>query len=120
MSSLVIWIEKNEAKIFQLNPNQILKTKIRNNGNHPRAESNVDEERFFADLSKKLKTLGSDEWYIIGPGVAKDHFMHYLEKHSPALTDYIRGIEKKDVMTDNQIVQEGARFFRKAHVFNTL
>ncbi|HWU44131.1 MAG TPA: hypothetical protein VN132_11855 [Bdellovibrio sp.] len=118
MSSLVIWIEKQESKIFQLNPEGVSKTKVTYEGPHHGQDPKLDEEKFYSELAHKLQTMNSNEWFIMGPGLAKDHFIHYLAKHHSHMTDNIRGSAKKDIMTDNQIIQEGALFFRHAHVFS--
>ena len=117
MSSLIIWLEKYDAKIFELSPNGIDKCKISHKGPWHENSSKVDEVRFYEQLIQALQKYPSSEWYVMGPGLAKDHFKHYLEKHYPLLDGRVKGCAKKDILTDEQIIQEGARFFRHEHLF---
>lgn len=79
-----------------------------------------DEEKFYHQVCEHLEGMESQRWYIVGPGVAREHFLSHMERHHPHLKKQVVGSDKLEEMTDNQIVQEGAKFFRHIDLFESV
>ena len=125
MSSLIIWINTNEAKLFHLLPSGVVRKTLKANGfkhakeslgkNHPVHQT--DEENFFRDLCHHLKQLPSQEWFILGGGQGKKHFLNHLEREQPEFKKFIAGVAATDHTEESQIIQEGMKFFKKSHLY---
>ena len=75
-----------------------------------------DSPRFFDSVAKHLKTF-NDRVLLVGPGVAKNHFITYLETHHQKdLALRIVGTETIDHPTDAEIVAYARRFFPQGSV----
>lgn len=125
MSSLIIWIDTKEAHLIQLGvegrKSETLKFSsvrhpVESQGkNHP--VNQTDEEHFYHQVCEYLKNTITKEWFITGPGMARDHFIKHIEKHHPQLKSKILGSEKSDRLTDAELLETGLAFFRKAHLY---
>lgn len=128
MSALIVWLDKEQAKLFQLNADGVQKSNLHYHGhkhpvetlgkNHPIEQS--DEEKFYHQLCGYLENMESSRWYIVGPGLAREHFLGHIDRHHPNLKNKIVGSDKMEALTDNQIIQEGAKFFKHENVFEAL
>ncbi|MGZ3775758.1 MAG: hypothetical protein ACXVCY_14450 [Pseudobdellovibrionaceae bacterium] len=118
MSALILWLDKEQAKLFQLDVDGVAKSNLHFHG-HKHGE-HTDEEKFYHQLCQHLNGVESDKWLIVGPGVGREHFLHHLERHHPNLKSKIVGSEKMEVLTDNQIVAEGKKFFHHLNLFESV
>lgn len=127
MSSLIIWLNTNEAKLFHLLPTGAIQKTVKTHGfthhkeslgrNHPLHQTS--EESFFRDLCKNLEQIKAQEWYILGGGQGKKHFLNYIERNEPELKKFITGVAATDLTDEAQIIAEGMKFFKKSHVFSS-
>lgn len=122
MAHLVVWLDSNNAHIFDLTEAGIveahLKRKEINHHTFNKKDHHGDPsiEHFYKDVAIKL--VNADEVLILGPGLAKNHFRTYLETHSKEIAKKIAGLEETDHPTENQIVALGRKFFKTYNLFN--
>jgi stalled ribosome rescue protein Dom34 len=116
MTQFVVWMDSEKAHLFNLKTSEIEKSHLGVHGadHHTRNKKDLLEaahmEHFYRDLAAKLKD--ADQILILGPGLSKNHFKTYLEKHHTAgLASKIVGMESSDHPTDNQIIAFAKKFF---------
>jgi stalled ribosome rescue protein Dom34 len=116
MSAYVVWMDSAHAKIFHVKEGAVTVSKaLRHEHDHHTADKNdskhKDSPRFFQDVADHLKVT-SDSVLLVGPGVAKNHFVTYLEgHHQKELAHRIVGTEAMDHPTDAQIVAYARKYF---------
>ena len=121
MSLLAIWVDGNQAKLFQFIGEKMehktletLQSHHSDHHTHPsdKSDKNQQDRKFYNEIANHLKTAA--QILILGPGVAKHHFQTHLTEHFPALAKQIVGCETVDHPTDNQIVSLAKSFFKTA------
>jgi stalled ribosome rescue protein Dom34 len=116
MKATVVWVDKEQAKLFHLTEEKMERESIRAPG-HPnhhthgkdQLKDSQQDRRLFSEVANKIK--GSTSILILGPGVAKHHFRNYLAEHQPALSRKVVGCETVDHPTDAQIAALARKFF---------
>lgn len=58
-------------------------------------------KRYFENLAEALKE--AEQLVIFGPADTNSKFNNYLKDHKKSLADKVKGVEKADSMTDNQV-----------------
>lgn len=119
MHHTIIWIDSKVAKVFELVGEDVVHHHVHHReepGQHinphtPRAGHY--EERFFHDVAGRLSAEGG--LLVLGPGVAKDQFVHHLGSHHAAIARAIVGVETADHPSDAQIVAFGRKYFSRPH-----
>ncbi len=116
MSAYVIWIDMDLAKIYHLSMprsdsptlmhrHEIMHHTSRDPANH----KNCD--KFFAEIAAAIRE--GSEVLVTGPGLAKEHFKAYLERHDPeGLARKIVGLRTLDRLSDNRLLEQSREFFR--------
>lgn len=128
MSSMVILINTNEANLYHLNPDGVVKDEIKYAGPKHPAETNAanhpihqtDEERFYHQVCETLEKTKADEWLVFGAGPGIDHFFNHLEKHHKGLKKNVVGQFKIPHLTENQLLARARNYFRKIHAYQSL
>ena len=121
MSAAVIWLDHDEAKIYRLKPGQVETEHLKNkqhlhHSGHDQDKARRDSNKFFHEVAKNLD--GMSEILVMGPGQAKQEFVHHLEKHNHAnLAQKIVGIESTDRLSENRILERARVFFKTYNVF---
>lgn len=121
MSSYVVWIDQEHAKIFKFLPggkteNQSVKRHTHEHHTAPDQNHQKGHDAFYHDVAGHLK--GAQEVLLVGPGLGKDHFKTHLEKHHHAeLLKSVIGTVSMDHPTDPQIVAEARKVFRAKDLF---
>lgn len=116
MSAYVVWMDSEHAKVFRVKGGDILIVKVlRHDRDHHTANKNdskqKDSPRFFQDVADHLKST-NDRVLLVGPGVSKNHFVTYLDRHhQKALAQRIVGTETMDHPTDAQVVAYARQYF---------
>ncbi|MES1178199.1 MAG: hypothetical protein ABUL62_27995 [Myxococcales bacterium] len=111
---VAIWIDHQEAKIYQIEaesfemskvvaPHQHVTRKQSEQGTH------TDGRGFFHDVAVALK--GTAALLIVGPASAKLDFIRHLQHHDHALEATICGVETLDHPTDAQLVAYVRHYF---------
>jgi hypothetical protein len=121
MSSYVVWIDTEHAKVFKMSAEGNTHHDVKNHehshhGFNPR-DQHPDHQKFYHSVAEKLK--GAGEILIVGPGLGKDHFKNHLEKHHASdLAKKVLSVESMDHPSDPQILAHARKFFKHAHLFN--
>ena len=116
MSAYVVWMDSASAKIFHINGDDVsVKKSLRHEPDHHTHNKSdakqKDSHRFFDDVATQLATF-KDAVLLVGPGVAKSHFVTHLEgHHQKELALRIVGTESMDHPTDAQIVAFARKYF---------
>lgn len=118
MHPTIVWIDSKVAKVFELTGEDVRhhvhhreEPEQHINPHTPRAEHY--EERFFHDVAGRLS--GRDAILVLGPGVAKDQFVHHLQRHHVELARAVVGVEASDHPSDAQIVAHARKHFKTPH-----
>jgi stalled ribosome rescue protein Dom34 len=122
MSYVAIWTDKNHAKIFEFvatgtkGHEYKQKTHERHSHSHDDQHSEQEEKKFFKELSTQLQ--GATEILILGPGVAKSQFSHFLEEHSAHdLFPKVVGVEALEEVRDTAVIEFAKKYFTVHHEF---
>lgn len=109
MKHVVVWIDLNKARIFELGSDRTSEKVLtrRELRHHTGAQKEKDNHKnahaFFKQVAKHLKE--ADEVLLIGPAGAKTHFQDYLKGKVVA-------VQTVDHPTPSEIVALGKNFFR--------
>lgn len=68
-------------------------------------------KRYFENLADTLKD--AEQLVIFGPADTNVKFNSYLKEHKKELADRVKGVEKADSMTDNQVKALVRDFFQE-------
>lgn len=116
MSKIVVWMDTEHAKLFHIGGEKIAPTivsrhEVRHHSAHE-PEMKQHHEKLYKELTEHLKDAG--EILLLGPGVAKNQFQHFLKERAHAhLADKVVGVENADHPSDSQILDYAKRFFKK-------
>ena len=112
----VVWIDRNEARIFHLERDlglretvRAMKVRAQHKDGHIRAEDNPP---FFADIAELLRD--TKEVLLAGPGPEKVAFHAWLQRHQPQLAGRVLEVMAMDHDSNGEIVDAARRFFLRA------
>ncbi len=124
MSNYVVWLDSQDAHLFNLKNTGIEKSHIHksemNNHRTPLKDMHKDKnaDPYYHHLAEKLKD--AEQILLMGPGLAKNHFKSYLDSHAThTLAPKIIGVETVEKMTENQVMAEARKFFKHYDLFHT-
>ncbi len=118
MKLSLIWIDRENAKIFHFSDGSMERKRLHNGhqDHHTHRRDKLDlsheEPSLFFEASAELAV--SDRVVIIGPGMAKHHFQSFLAEQRPLLFKKVVGIETVDHPTDGKIASLAKHYFEKA------
>jgi stalled ribosome rescue protein Dom34 len=118
MADVVIWIDRENAKIYDVSGKEREKINLheRHTDHHTHQFDQFDQVRigksFFAEVITHL--TGSERLLILGPGVARHHFWNFLAEQRPMVAKKVVGCETVDHPTDKQIAALATKYFRAA------
>lgn len=125
MSSTAVFITTDQAKLFHFKPEGLDIQTLHYEGpihpseslgrNHKKKES--DTAHFLKQVAEKLIHSGSDQWLLLGPGLAKTHLQHLIDKDFPKDSEKIVGVAGMNRTSDNQIVDFAHSFFKRRNLF---
>ena len=115
-----VWIDHQEAHVFEVDAETFSETTVKKPGHHrrhPRSEGPEhnhpdDEPRFFAALAAALS--GSGPVLLMGPADEKLHFRDYVAAHASTLKLTIAGVETVDHPSDAQLVAYARKYLKAA------
>jgi stalled ribosome rescue protein Dom34 len=126
MKNSVIWLDSENAHIFDLKVTGIERTFVKKNGkdHHTRHKNDlhkdVHSEQYYNDLTDKIKDV--DQLLLMGPGLAKKHFKEYLGAHQPnTLAKKIIGLESIqsfEHLSEKQMLAKVRKFFKSFDLFH--
>lgn len=120
MAYVVVWIDREHAKIFNLSQEKMQRTQLDSThvDHHTHRRDAVEvakqERHFFASVAGHLED--ATKILILGPGMAKHHFQTYLTEQDPGVAKKIAGCETVDHPTDAQVAAAARRFFSSSFV----
>jgi stalled ribosome rescue protein Dom34 len=115
----IVWIDHQQAKVFQFNATQVDSTKIRSSHPHEHIHhkaNTVDsghvpaDHEFLERVAQALMHAGAI--LITGPANTKKELMSHIDRAHPELRKRISGIEPLDHPSDGQLVALARKFFR--------
>lgn len=117
---VAVWIDRQEARIYQIDAKNIDATKVEAPGRHVHrhptvtAEHNhpADAQHFYGDVVRALED--AQEILVVGPAKAKLELIKYVHKHHPAVEPKIVGVETVDHPSDGQLVAYARQYFHVA------
>ena len=122
MKRAVAWIDQKEARIFEVDAEQVEQSFVRAPGRHIHRHANEqdlrvrnhpdDEHRFFREVAKALEA--HRKVLVVGPSKTKLHFFRFVQQHDQALERRIVGLETMDHPTDAQLIAYVRHYFGEA------
>ena len=123
MTNFVIWLDSEQAFIFNLKATGIEKSTVKktiqkhHTRNKKDLHGDLEIDSFYKQLSETVK--GADQILLFGPGLSKKHFSKYLEiNENLTLGKQIIGVEALEQASDNQILAASHKFFKHYDLFN--
>jgi stalled ribosome rescue protein Dom34 len=122
MSYFVIWTDKQHSKTFEFTSagvkghHFVKKTHEGHTHTHDAHHAHDDQNKYFKELASQIHH--AKEILILGSGVGKNQFAHYLETHHPHdLFPKVVGVETLEEITDPQIMAFAKKYFTVHHDF---
>ena len=119
MDNMALWIDHDEAKIFQVEAATSDEVKVHSANQHihrhPKDEKTRtrnhpdDEHRFFRAVAAAL--AGADQLLLFGPSVTKLRFLRHLRQDAPTLRACAVGVEAAEHCTDRQLLAHVRHYF---------
>ena len=123
MAYCALWLDHDHAKLFKFGVNSLTTTKLENKHLSHHSAANVEGEKrehlkkFYLEVRQSLD--GADAVLLVGPGVAKSEFKHYLEEHkAEKILKAIVATETVGKVPDSEILTIAKQHFHKFNLFN--
>ncbi len=120
-SHVVVWIDHQDAHLVRFNADSHASENIRayegkEHLHHHAGTLGSGRAKVHPDYFPKVAlALGSaQEVLVVGPGIAKTEFVHYLEAYQPALRAKVLGVESSDRISDGQLLAMAKKWFGPA------
>ena len=105
MNLSIVWIDLSHAKLFHFSEEKMerenLEAKHISHHTHHLENDEKDSPQLYDQVADRLKA--SKRVLILGPGLAKTHFLHRLEKRYPTIAKTVVACETTDHPSDPQI-----------------
>lgn len=117
----VVWMDHNEARIFQFNATDVEKTvehaasgkgHVHHHAGSGGSNKSGADKDYLNRVAADLEPAG--EILVVGPGQAKLEFLRHVHKHNPQLEKKILSVETVDHPTDGQLLAYARKYFKKA------
>ncbi len=120
MSHFVVWLDSEQAHLFQFSPGKVEKHHIDRHEpehhTHNKHDVPKNSQHLFQEVAERLK--GAAQVLLVGPVLAHDHFKTYLAgHHHTELAAKIIGSERLDHPSDNQMEAFARKFFKDHNLF---
>lgn len=120
MTTYVLFIELNEARLFRIRREGVEQKVLRRHEikHHTSRdpENHKSGSKFFHELAEAV--ADAEEILLMGPSLAKEHFKAHLENHHHGtLARKIVGSVTLDILSDAQLLAESREFFKKYDLF---
>lgn len=119
MSATIVWIDHHTAKLFtfageSMEHHTLHRHEPEHHTSHT-ADAAHDSSHFYHQVAQQLH--GTQALVLLGPGVAKDQFVHHLEHHHHGdLAKKVLAVRNSDHPTDPQLVAFAREFFKEHHL----
>jgi len=112
MTDAILWIDHEKAKLFNLDRGKISTKHLHahdpNHHTHVKMQDEKSSAHFYKQIHEQIKDR--KDIVLMGPGLAKNHFVTYIENHYPVFKKNITTSVTVDHPTDAQIME----YFREA------
>ena len=114
----LIWIDRREAKIFQISADEASKIVLNPDAHAPASHREgpahhgtprAGDAGFFRRIAGELGSTGGT--LITGPGNTKFELKEYLDLHDQKAAARICGVETIEATDDEELIARGRRFF---------
>jgi len=122
MKHAIVWIDQKEARLFQVDADQVDGSIVAAPGSHIHRHANEqdlrvrnhpdDEPRFFRNVARALE--GDSPILLVGPSKTKLYFLRYVQQHDRALDARIVGVETADHPTNAELVAHLRHYFHES------
>lgn len=107
----VVWMDHSEAHVVMFDREHVQAQRIKSRSHHKHHGKAEDDAVFFSAIAAAL--AGSHEVLLTGPGLARNQFRDWSEKHQPAVAKVIVDSVPTDHPTDPQLVALARQYFKK-------
>lgn len=115
MSASLLWLDGHTARVFDFAGETLTHhTYHRHEAEHAHKhtlKADKEADHFFHQVAERLQS--AEALLLLGPGEAKNQFMHHLEHHHHPLFRRVLAVESADHPTDDQLVAHGRAFFAR-------
>jgi stalled ribosome rescue protein Dom34 len=117
----IVWIDHQQAKIFQFDATDVDSTVVRSSHPHQHIHHKANsgdsghapvDKAFLKQVAENLANAGTI--LITGPANAKQELRAYLAENQPAIAARIAGVEPLDHPTDGELLNLARTFFKAA------
>jgi stalled ribosome rescue protein Dom34 len=121
LSHAAIWIDHEQAKIFELGREGFDEWRIRPHDRHLHIHHKAGlgdsgkarpDQHYFHSVADAVKD--AREILIFGPGTARTELLRHLERHDPSVAKKVVAVQPMDHPTDGEIVAFARRTFKAA------
>lgn len=107
----VVWMDHAEAHVVMFDREHVQAQRIKSRSHHKHQGKTEDNPVFFNEIANAL--AGSHEVLLTGPGLARNQFRDWSEKHHAAMAKVIVDSVPTDHPTDPQLVALARQYFKK-------
>ena len=110
-SQAVVWVNAHEARVFQVDADDIDKERIKADAPHRRVANRSgsvagsphvrDNREFFEHILASFDD--TDGWLIVGPDETKNDLRKYVDGHAEELEKKLVGVQPMDQPTDKSL-----------------
>ena len=115
MSYAIIWIDHEQAKLTRFSETEMERKHFKahhvDHHSHRAYDYEHDSPKFYDDVGAELGK--DDRILIIGPGIAKKHFLNRLQEKHADIAKRVIACESSDHPTDNQISAYAEKYFQR-------
>jgi stalled ribosome rescue protein Dom34 len=118
----IVWIDHHEARVFHFNVSEVDRLvlhpqhptrHIHHKANSIGSGHAAEDQDFLQRVAETIADAGAV--LIAGPANAKTELVKHIERHAPALSAKIVGVETVDHPTDGELVAHARRYFKADH-----
>jgi stalled ribosome rescue protein Dom34 len=118
----IVWIDHHEARVFHFNVSEVDRLvlhpqhptrHIHHKANSIGSGHAAEDQDFLQRVAETIADAGAV--LIAGPANAKTELIKHIERHAPALSAKIVGVETVDHPTDGELVAHARRYFKADH-----
>lgn len=107
----VVWMDHTEAHVVMFDREHMEAQRIKSRSHHKHQGKADDYSAYFSDVATAL--AGSHEVLLAGPGLARNQFRDWADKHHAKVAGTIVDSVAADHPTDAQLVAMARQYFKK-------
>ena len=120
LAHAVVWVDHHQAQVWRLNLHEAEASHIHGHPAHRQTHHkagtagsghNELDKTLCQEVIQALQ--GASAILLTGPGIAKKHLHHVLEKQAPQLAQAIVGTENLEHVSDSALLTFGRDYFAK-------